>query len=90
MVDEASYGTDKMLCYWFFKSYGVDFASYEIWIYDRFGTLVYHSTDPNVGWDGTHNGTPCKQGAYVYNCRYSVLLSPNAYQRTTGTVTLIR
>lgn len=73
-----------------FKSYGVDFASYEIWIYDRFGTLVYHSTDPNVGWDGTHNGTPCKQGAYVYNCRYSVLLSPNAYQRTTGTVTLIR
>lgn len=31
-------------------------SEFEIWIYDRWGMLVYHSTDPHFQWDGTVNG----------------------------------
>lgn len=42
---------------------------YHIWIYDRWGHLVYKSDDPAKGWDGTVNGRPCSMGAYYYVIR---------------------
>lgn len=33
---------------------GID--EFEIFIYDRWGYLVYHSTDPHFSWNGTHQG----------------------------------
>ena len=43
---------------------------YELYIYDRGGALVFSTTDVEEGWDGTYNGTDCKQGAYVYIATY--------------------
>lgn len=40
--------------------------SFDIWIYNRWGRLVYHSTDPGSGWDGTINGRPASTGTYYY------------------------
>ena len=65
-------------------------VDYEIWIYDRQGMLVYYSTEPQPGWDGTHNGSPCRQATYVYHCRYRNQLMPKGYLTATGTVTLLR
>ena len=31
-------------------------ADFEIFIYDRWGMLVFHSTDPHFRWDGKHKG----------------------------------
>ena len=31
-------------------------SEFEIFIYDRWGTLVFHSTDPHFKWDGKHKG----------------------------------
>lgn len=40
-----------------FHMYGVELVSeFEIWIYDRWGMLVFHSTDPHFHWDGIING----------------------------------
>ena len=63
---------------------------YEIWIYNRYGLLVYASTDPAESWDGNNRyGTPCPQGAYVYHYRYATE-NDGPYHEGTGTVTLIR
>lgn len=63
---------------------------FEIYIYNRFGQLVYTSNDPAAGWDGTDlHGQPCPQGAYVYYYRYSIL-GIDDYYPGAGTLTLIR
>ena len=68
----------------------IGIRDWEIWIYNRAGLLVWHSTDCAEEWDGTHNGTPVPIGTYVYKIRYSILENPDVFQNKIGTVTLIR
>ena len=42
---------------------------FHIWVFNRWGKLVYESTDPAKGWDGTINGRPAAEGAYYYVVR---------------------
>ena len=42
---------------------------FHIWVYNRWGKLVYESTDPAKGWDGTINGKLAADGAYFYVVR---------------------
>lgn len=42
---------------------------FHIWVYNRWGKLVYESVDPAKGWDGTINGRPAAVGAYYYVIR---------------------
>lgn len=44
-------------------------VEFECWVYNRWGKLVYHWTDPAKGWDGTINGRPAAEGAYYYIIR---------------------
>ena len=73
-----------------FAGVGKGVLTYEIWIYDRRGDIVYHGTDMAQGWDGTKDGRPCPQGSYVYYCRYTDQLIPNGVQTVRGTVVLLR
>ena len=73
-----------------FSAIGNGILEYEIWIFDRQGAKVYHSTDINEGWDGTAHGKPCRQAAYVYFCRYRDVNSAAGYQTAKGTVLLLR
>ena len=41
-------------------------VKFDCWIYNRWGHLVYHWSDPAKGWDGTINGNPASVGAYYY------------------------
>ena len=50
----------------------VDYKSiveFHIWVYNRWNKLVYESTNPMEGWDGTINGRPAAAGAYFYVIR---------------------
>ncbi|MBQ8704053.1 MAG: gliding motility-associated C-terminal domain-containing protein [Bacteroidales bacterium] len=62
----------------------------ELSIYNREGLLVYRTTDLDAGWDGTHEGRPCPQAAYVWHLRYRSATYPDTWQSSTGTVTLLR
>ena len=42
---------------------------YHIWIYNRWGKLVYESSDPAKGWDGMIGNRPASEGAYFYVIR---------------------
>jgi gliding motility-associated-like protein len=63
-------------------------ADFEIFLYNRWGLLVWHSTDINTPWDGTHDGCAVPQGAYAY--RWYLKDVHGDRWSGTGTVTLIR
>ena len=62
----------------------------ELTLYNRQGLLVFSTTDLETGWDGTHNGTPCPQGAYVWHLHYRTVDRPEQWNTQMGTVTLLR
>ena len=42
---------------------------FDCWVYNRWGKLVYHWSDPQRGWDGKINGRDAAPGAYFYIIR---------------------
>ena len=40
--------------------------TFEMWVYNRWGQELFHTTDPSEGWDGKHNGSTVPTGAYYY------------------------
>lgn len=52
----------------FFNAFGYNVTNYELNIYDRWGELVFTTTDMtySMGWDGKINGEDAEVGAYVY------------------------
>lgn len=65
-------------------------------IFDRFGSLVYQSNDPNMAWDGTNlrTGNPLVTGTYSYILSYqdfeNRIYDHTNCENCTGTITLIR
>lgn len=41
-------------------------ADFHCWIFNRWGTLVFETTDPGEGWDGKYNGRYVDTGVYYY------------------------
>jgi len=39
---------------------------FECWIFDRYGTEMFHFNDPSKGWDGKYKGKLVKPGVYFY------------------------
>ncbi|MDQ3110558.1 MAG: PKD domain-containing protein [Bacteroidota bacterium] len=57
--------------YFFPKGLGLDPAKFEMWIFDRWGNLVFHTTDLAQGWDGSVQGHTdlSQQDVYVWKVR---------------------
>ena len=62
----------------------------ELYIYNRQGLLVAHIVGDNPSWNGTHENTPCTQGAYVWLLRYHSSQEPTRTHEQVGTVLLLR
>jgi gliding motility-associated-like protein len=62
--------------------------SFEVNIYDRWGTIVHTYSGANGKWDGTKNGTRCSDGVYFYTIELTTSTSEN--QSHSGTITLLR
>ena len=60
----------------------------ELYIYNRQGLLVAHVEGDNPLWDGTHDGTPCSQGAYVWVMKFRD--TNGKLHEARGSVTIIR
>jgi gliding motility-associated-like protein len=43
---------------------------YLLQVYNRWGQLIFSSSDPDRGWDGTFNGKSCSTGYYTYILQY--------------------
>lgn len=49
---------------------GLDEDAYEFTIYNRWGTLIFKSTSPSIGWDGTYKGEVVEDEGYIWRLKY--------------------
>ena len=66
----------------------VTMENYNMYIYSREGNLLFHSNQPNVGWNGRYNGTVLPGGCYIYKITYTY--GSDGVYEAVGTVTLVR
>jgi gliding motility-associated-like protein len=62
--------------------------SFEFFIYNRLGQMIFKSNNAEIGWNGAVDGMPQNTGSYVWFCNYQFIGAP--MQAKKGTLTLIR
>jgi len=62
--------------------------SYELKIFDRWGTLICTSNKVDQGWDGSYRGVQSQEGLYSWQIRYKNM--KNEFVYLNGTVALVR
>ncbi|MFN4234062.1 MAG: PKD domain-containing protein [Bacteroidia bacterium] len=68
------------------KGYGIKEIVFQV--FDRWGLLLFETTDVNEGWKGTYQGENCQQDVYVYQVR--IVDINNKKHQFRGHVNLIR
>jgi gliding motility-associated-like protein len=67
---------------------GGPFETMELKVYNSWGEMIFETTDPLAGWDGTHDGKPEINGVYVYTV---IAKSVDGIEHDrSGKVTLVR
>ena len=69
-----------------------EFMTYQFQVFDRWGSLIFSSRQPDTYWDGTYANSPCNNGVYAWTIQYSLqtVLQQERYFTRSGHVTLIR
>ena len=71
----------------FSEGYDPDF--YSLRIFNRWGEVVFETTEVTNGWDGNYRGNMCQDGTYVWSISFKAGTSDLVY-RYEGHVTLIK
>ncbi len=61
------------------------YPGFELFIFNRYGQLVFKTNKAPVAWDGNFNGKPCMNGVYTY-----LIKTGNDKEPIKGTVMIIR
>ena len=64
-------------------------SGYRFDIYNRWGQLVFHSSDAATGWDGRYKGQDQPEGGYLWQIKYKDALTEKTMTKS-GTLVLIR
>ncbi len=56
-----------------FFAYGVEIATFKMWIFNRWGQEIFVSHHLDDGWNGTYKGQACPLGVYVWKIDYTEL-----------------
>ena len=69
-----------------------DLYAYEIWIFNRWGEVVYNATNIQLPWDGRFKGEDAPIGVYNYVIEYTgrADVALQRSQRRTGKIVLLR
>lgn len=67
---------------------GLFFDTFRLTIYDRWGAVLYSTTDKSDGWDGNVNGQPAAPGQYMYKVEVRDMTGQQTVR--TGGLLLIR
>lgn len=70
-----------------FKPRGENFTDFEMFIYNRWGEMIYQTTETD-GWDGGYNGYYIPEGVYSYIVSYRDIKKKPVVK--IGSVTVIR
>ena len=74
----------------YFRVYGngISKSNFLLEIYDRWGEIIFQSTDIEVGWDGNINNKMAQTGVYTWLCKFKH--NNNVHKEVAGIVTLIK
>ena len=62
---------------------------YKLYIFNRWGDLIFETDNPSKGWDGFHNGVKAKTDVYVWKIKVKPLEHPDI-QEYIGHVNLLK
>ena len=75
-----------------FKAEGIGVTEFKMWIYDRWGNMIFHSTDMSEGWDGKvergQSDMVAQRDVYVWKAVVKDI--NNKAHSLMGNVTLVR
>ena len=63
-------------------------VQYRFWIYNRWGELIFETTDPWKGWNGVYKGQQQSSGVFVWRCVYQ--FQNEVVKHENGSFILIR
>lgn len=74
----------------YFNGVGIGIAQYEMWIFDRWGAMIFYTDDINRGWDGRVQGKTSegKQDVYTWKVKLKDVLGKK--HDYIGHVTLLK
>ena len=70
-----------------FRAFYANVQDYELWIYSRWGELIFYSDNKEYGWNGAYKNRMCQHGVYAWKVQYSCNEEPFIKK---GYLTLIR
>jgi gliding motility-associated-like protein len=73
-----------------FSAVGDGIVAYHMRIFDRWGMMLYETTDINSGWDGKFHNRLVQEDTYVYVIDYRTECAEEKMKRTIGHVNVIR
>lgn len=80
---------DRLNDEWGPKAFG--FSEYEIWVFDRWGKMMFHSTDPFEKWNGRYNNASNLEPVVgVYSYRILARSVKNTVIKEFGHVTVLK
>ena len=70
---------------------GYEKGTYTLYVFDRWGEIIFESNNPAVGWDGSFalNGALCQDGVYTWKITFGILQTEEE-KIYHGHITLIR
>jgi gliding motility-associated-like protein len=71
-----------------FRAYGTYVNQYDMYIFDRWGQMLFHSNNMNIGWNGTVNNVICQEDTYVY--QFNIVDSYGKRHSYIGRVSLLK
>ncbi|MFI5204563.1 MAG: gliding motility-associated C-terminal domain-containing protein, partial [Flavobacteriales bacterium] len=74
----------------YFQVFARNLSYFEIQVFNRWGQLIFESTDANQLWDGNYKGIKCPIGVYVWKVTFADQITPDAKKTKFGHVTLLR
>jgi len=74
----------------FAQGIGINTDKFELWVFDRWGNMIFYSKDINDGWDGTVQGNTqlCQEDTYVWKIKCIDIMDKK--HNLIGHVNLIR
>jgi gliding motility-associated-like protein len=65
-------------------------SSFKMYIFNRWGQLMYSTDDAAKGWNGKLNGEACPEGTYSYTATYGPSLRTDDTETKRGVFSLVR
>lgn len=59
---------------------GIDIYHFDLYIFNRWGELIWESHDPSATWDGTYNGEIVQSGMYIWKADAKDSLNDGKYE----------